>query len=114
LLYAYLDKVAELTGPLMNGAGEKYPEETRFFSEWQHWVREIRLQAAGWMELFGPAGLDDAAAWIEADMRSIPGSLNIVRQPADVAGMIRQAVQPDGRFGVIWTSGTLSLPGRER
>lgn len=114
LLYAYLDKVAELTGPLMNGAGEKYPEEARFFSEWQHWVREIRLQATGWMELFGPAGLDDAAAWIEADMRSIPGSLKIVRQPADVSGMIRQAVNPDGRFGVIWTSGTLSLPGRER
>ena len=112
-LYAYLDKVTELTSPLL-AAGGHQPEEARFLSEWQHWIREIRLQAAGWMELFGPAGLEDAAAWIEADMRSIPGSLKIVRQPADVSGMIRKSVNPDGRFGVIWTSGTLSLPGRER
>ncbi|WP_092095096.1 ATP-dependent DNA helicase DinG [Bhargavaea beijingensis] len=112
-LYAYLDKVTELTVPLVSSWHHE-PEIARFLSEWQHWIREIRLQAAGWMELFGPAGMDDAAAWIEADMRSIPGSLKIVRQPADVSGMIRKAVNPDGRFGVVWTSGTLSLPGRER
>ena len=65
------------------------------------------------MELFGVWD-SGGAAWAEADMRSLPGSLKIVLQPADVSGIIRQSTDRFRGTGIVWTSGTMTLPGKER
>ncbi|MET3575164.1 ATP-dependent DNA helicase DinG [Bhargavaea ullalensis] len=112
-LYAWLDIAGDCTRLLEQAPDAGEQESMRFLAEWKHWLREITLQAAGWMELFDDWDGNEAA-WAEADMRSLPGSLKIVRQPAVVSGLIRRSMDRFRETGVVWTSGTMTLPGKER
>ncbi len=112
-LYRWLDLAGDCTRLLERAPGSSGDGGQRFLSEWQHWLREITVHAAGWMELFGVWD-SRGAAWAEADMRSLPGSLKIVRQPADVSRIIRQTAERYKETGIVWTSGTMTLPGKER
>ncbi|MET0787286.1 MAG: helicase C-terminal domain-containing protein, partial [Paenisporosarcina sp.] len=53
--------------------------------------------------------------WLEMDQRSIPGSLHVFKKPISSSEAVGDVFdQWRGRIGIIWTSGTLTVPGNKR
>ena len=49
--------------------------ELAYLSEWTYWIREIKIKAGEWVEIFLDDDLQNFTVWMEKDVRSIPGSL---------------------------------------
>ena len=90
--------------------------EQALLSEWDFWVREMTIKAGEWVEVFVDENLDDFTVWMEKDMRSIPGSLTVIKRSLDGSGLIRALIDrlKDEQTGIVWTSGTLAIPENER
>ncbi|MFC4410935.1 ATP-dependent DNA helicase DinG [Chungangia koreensis] len=89
-------------------------KNTLIRSEWLYWLREMKIKASEWDEIFLNPD-ENYSVWIEEDKRSIPGSLVIVKRPIDVEGSVKALFgQHREQAGIIWTSGTMTVPENER
>ena len=63
-----------------------------YLSEWDYWIREMKIKAGEWVEIFLDEDLENFTVWMEKDIRSIPGSLIIVKSPLDGSIPIRKLI----------------------
>lgn len=109
-LQAWLDLADEVGQQFASGVDELAPEHQYVLTQWHYLVREFKLKASEWDELF----LADKAhysAWLEIDRRSMPGSIKLFKKPINVTTVIEQLFEPiRARAGIVWTSGTLTVP----
>ncbi|MBE1554138.1 ATP-dependent DNA helicase DinG [Sporosarcina limicola] len=115
-MFDYISKAELFTSGLTNVLDNLTRSEQVLLSEWNYWVRELKIKAGEWVEIFLDDRRDDFAIWIEKDKRSIPGSLTIFKRSLDSSLMIRTFIDrlKTEQTGIIWTSGTLSVQGNER
>ncbi len=97
----------------------KYIEEQTqadqlIYSEWSYWVDEIKIKTGEWADIF-LTSQKDYSVWIELDRRSIPGSLHVYKKPIDSEQVVQDIFkQWREQIGIVWTSGTLTVPGNKR
>ena len=110
----WIDLAEQVMNEFTSGI-EQLPREHEYIIEqWQHWINEFKVKVSEWDEVF----LVEHAhysAWLEIDVRSMPGSLQVFKRPVNVTTTIEQLFTPiRERAAVIWTSGTLTVPSNER
>lgn len=83
-------------------------------SEWQYWVNEMKIKTGEWIDIF-LSDRSNYSVWIELDRRSVPGSLHVYKTPIDSTSAVKQIFDEwRGQAGIVWTSGTLTVPGNSR
>ena len=112
----YIDQAEAFTGKLAHQFDSLTRKEQAIFSEWKYWIRELKIKAGEWVDIFLDDSSDNFAVWMEKDRRSIPGSLTVFKRTLDGSEMIRSLIDrlKEERTGIVWTSGTLSVPGNGR
>ena len=112
----YIDQAEAFIARLGKYATNMTRSQLAFLSEWTYWVREIKIKAGEWVEIFLDDDLQNFTVWMEKDIRSIPGSLVIVKSPLESSIPIRKLIHQlkDDKTGIIWTSGTMSIPNYNR
>ncbi|CAM3055639.1 ATP-dependent DNA helicase DinG [Filibacter tadaridae] len=115
-MFDYIDKAEIVTMGTTVHLSNMTLKEQALLSEWAFWVKEIKIKAGEWVELFLDDNKEDFTVWIERDKRSIPGSLTVIKYPLDASIAIRKFIDrlKEEQTGIIWTSGTLSIPNNER
>lgn len=109
-LQAWLDLAEEVSQQFASGVDELAPEHQYVLTQWRYWVREFKVKASEWDEVF-LANQTHYSAWLEIDRRSMPGSIQLFKKPINVTTTIEQLFEPiRARAGVVWTSGTLTVP----
>lgn len=94
---------------------EELPKKNKLLLErWDYWIRELKIKLAEWDELFFVKS-NQFAVWVEIDKRHIPGSLRIYKKPIEITETVDVLFNNLRKnAGVIWTSGTLTIPNNER
>lgn len=113
---AYIVQAESFTTGLVNQMENLTEKEQAILSEWDFWVRELKIKAGEWVEIFLDDQSEDFTVWLEKDKRSIPGSLTVIKRTLDSSLMIRKlidALKAD-QTGIVWTSGTLAVQDNER
>lgn len=112
----YLDIAENVESRLSRHTMNMMKSELALLSEWSYWVRELKIKAGEWVEMFLETDTQQFTVWIEKDQRSLPSSLLAIRHPLDSAATIRKFVERfKGRqTGIIWTSGTLAVGDKKR
>ena len=112
----YIDAADSVTNELLIHKENMTRNEQALLSEWEYWIREIKIKAGEWVELFLETESKNFTVWIEKDRRSIPGSLTVTKYPLDGSTAIRKFADrmKEEQTGIVWTSGTLSIKGNER
>lgn len=83
-------------------------------AEWQYWLNEMKIKTGEWVDIF-LSTTTDYSVWIELDKRSIPGSLHAYKKPIDSTHSVNAIFdQWREQVGIVWTSGTLAVPGNDR
>ncbi|WP_144511361.1 ATP-dependent DNA helicase DinG [Bacillus sp. FJAT-22090] len=91
-------------------AKDELSEQTVLLNEWKYWIRELEIKVSEWDEIFLQDEIIEAK-WLEIDIRSIPGSLTIIKRPLNYQTDIKNALDPFRKAGaIVWTSGTLTVP----
>ena len=112
----YIDRAEVVRERLEQHTSNMTVNERALLAEWTYWVRELKIKAGEWVELF----LDDAAQnftiWMEKDRRSIPGSLIVVKSPLEGSVPIKKFISrlKEEKTGIVWTSGTMSIGDNAR
>ncbi len=110
----WLDAAQAIAKQFALGVDELAPEHRFLLDEWRFWVREFTLSIAEWDAVFLRPD-SRYSTWLEVDRRSLPSSIQVYKKPIDVTEMISRLFGPfRARGGVIWTSGTLTVPHNER
>ena len=97
----------------------RYPDDLSIkqqanIADWEFQLNELKVKAAEWDAVF-LSHLEEDTAWIEVDTRSLLGSLYLFKRPVKVEDEITNVLQRfRGQSGIIWTSGTLTVPNNER
>lgn len=111
---AWIDLAEEVAQRFSTSIEELAPEHQFILEEWRYWIRAFKLQVAEWDEVF-LAQHAHYSTWIEVDKRSLPGSIQLLKKPINVTTTIEQLFASyRGRAGIIWTSGTMTVPNNER
>ncbi|MDM5232679.1 ATP-dependent DNA helicase DinG [Lysinibacillus pakistanensis] len=114
LTQQWLDLAAEVGQIFENNIEQLDNNELYLLSEWHYWIREMKLKIAEWEEIFLSPQTENSV-WLEFDVRSVPGSLHAFKKPANVTPIIEKVLAPlRKQASIIWTSGTLTVPGNER
>lgn len=115
-LNTYITKAQLFTAALAVHEPNMTRTEQVLVTEWEYWVRELKIKAGEWVEIFLDEDNGDFTVWAERDNRSIPGSLIVYKQSLDSAKTIRSLLSglEVEKTGIVWTSGTLSIKGNER
>lgn len=109
-LQAWLDLAEDVSQQFEGGVDELAPEHHYILTQWRYWVREFRVKASEWDDVF-LAEQAHYSAWLEIDRRSMPGSIQLFKKPIQVTSVIEELFGPiRARAGVVWTSGTLTVP----
>lgn len=115
-LSLYLDEAEALDRKLHRHMTNLTKSERALLKEWSYWVRELKIKAGEWIELFLERNEDDFTVWIEKDQRSLPSSLMAIRHPLESAAIVQsltaQVKMQD--IGIIWTSGTMAIGQKTR
>lgn len=112
-IWQWIDLATGAANAFMNELEELSPEDRFYLTEWQYWIRELKVKVAEWDEIF-LNNVQNCTTWVELDRRNIPGSLQIMQKPVSVTGIIQKIFNPlRGENGIIWTSGTLTVPNNE-
>ncbi|MDN7244031.1 ATP-dependent DNA helicase DinG [Planococcus shenhongbingii] len=83
-------------------------------TDWRYWTEELMVKAVEFSEIF-VFPLEDEVSWIEGDLRSLPTSLSLYKQPFEVTSIVQKVIGPvRGEKAIIWLSGTMSVPSNER
>lgn len=82
-------------------------------NEWQVMLGELKAFHVMWDRVFL---LEDKnyASWVEFDSRSLPTSLQFNQKPVQLKVSSNDLLKRFSNSAVIWTSGTLTVPGQER
>ncbi|MBO0586557.1 ATP-dependent DNA helicase DinG [Sporosarcina sp. E16_8] len=112
----YIRQAESFTSGLAIHVDNMTGNEQAILSEWNFWVREMTIKAGEWVEVFVDDNSDDYTVWMEKDMRSIPGSLTVIKRSLDGSKLIRAFIDrlKDEKTGIVWTSGTLAIPENDR
>ncbi|MGG0668189.1 ATP-dependent DNA helicase DinG [Sporosarcina koreensis] len=91
-------------------------KEQAFLSEWEYWLRELKIKAGEWVEIFLDEETENFTVWIEKDKRSLPGSLTVVKSPVEGSAITKEFIQDlkEERIGIVWTSATMTINQDER
>ena len=76
----YIRQAESFTNGLAIHVDNMTRNEQAILSEWDFWVREMTIKAGEWVEVFVDDNADDYTVWMEKDMRSIPGSLTVIKR----------------------------------
>lgn len=105
------EKIVERTAKLPK---DMTLSEQLITSEWKYWLNEIKMKTGEWVDIF-LSSTTDYSVWLEMDQRSIPGSLHVFKKPISSSEAVEEAFhQWRGKIGIVWTSGTLTVPGNKR
>ncbi|MGG2107633.1 ATP-dependent DNA helicase DinG [Lysinibacillus pakistanensis] len=114
LTQQWLDLAAEVGQIFENNIEQLDNNELYLLSEWYYWIREMKMKIAEWEEIFLSPQTENSV-WLEFDVRSVPGSLHAFKKPVNVTPIIEKVLAPlRKQASIIWTSGTLTVPGNER
>lgn len=107
----YIDQAEALERRLEIHTENMTKSDLAIFSEWVYWIREIKIKAGEWVELFLDNDQQKFTVWMEKDKRSLPGSLTVIKCPLDGSVAIQKFVNrlKEEHTGIVWTSGTLSI-----
>ncbi|MHA6259661.1 ATP-dependent DNA helicase DinG [Sporosarcina sp. CAU 1771] len=113
---SYIDKADRVTEGLIVHQEQMAQSEQAVLSEWAYWIREIKIKAGEWVELFLDKDSTNFTVWIEKDLRSIPGSLTVTKCPLDGSLAVKSFMDrvKKEETGIVWTSGTLSVKDNSR
>lgn len=117
-VYLYLQRwvsIAEyLLERLSKSLNDSSHSEKLIIAEWQYWINEMKIKMGEWVDIFLSSPTEHSV-WIELDRRSIPGSLHVYKKPIDSTEAVNEIFNDwRDRAGIVWTSGTLSVPGNNR
>ena len=105
------EKIVERTAKLPK---DMTLSEQLITSEWKYWLNEIKMKTGEWVDIF-LSSTTDYSVWLEMDQRSIPGSLHVFKKPISSSEAVEEVFhQWRGEIGIVWTSGTLTVPGNKR
>ncbi|WHT47152.1 hypothetical protein QNH10_12890 [Sporosarcina thermotolerans] len=112
----YIEVLQTIQSQLIIHKSKMSNREVALLSEWEYWLRELKIKAGEWVEIFLDDRNDNFTVWIEKDKRSLPGSLSIVKSPIDASVMINEFTtrMEKENIGIIWTSGTMTITNNER
>ncbi|MCM3637667.1 ATP-dependent DNA helicase DinG [Sporosarcina luteola] len=112
----YIEVVEIISSRLEVHIERMSPKEQAFLSEWEYWVRELKIKAGEWVEIFLDDEKENFTIWIEKDKRSLPGSLTVVKSPVEGSAITKEFMQglKDEEIGIIWTSATMTINQDER
>ncbi|MFS0576765.1 ATP-dependent DNA helicase DinG [Sporosarcina sp. 179-K 3D1 HS] len=115
-LSVYLDQADRFAQEVVENRNRLTKKGAAILAEWEYWVRELKIKAGEWIEIFLDDERQDYAVWVEKDRRSIPGSLMVMKTRLYGTGLVRQFAErmKTEQAGIMWTSGTLSVAGDER
>lgn len=117
-VYHYLQRWLTLAEKLLERISlsqlESSHSEKLIVAEWQYWLNEMKIKTGEWVDIF-LSSTTEYSVWIELDRRSVPGSLHVYKKPIDSTWAVKEVFDEwRGKAGIIWTSGTLSVPGNSR
>jgi ATP-dependent DNA helicase DinG len=113
-LQRWLDLAHSVMERSMKYQREQTQDDQLIISEWNYWINEVKIKTGEWADIFLTSPTD-YSVWIELDRRSIPGSLHVYKKPIDSASAVQEVFkQWRGQIGIVWTSGTLTVPGNTR
>ncbi|PUB10304.1 ATP-dependent DNA helicase DinG [Paenisporosarcina sp. OV554] len=117
-VYHYLQRWLTLAESLLNRIStsqlESSHSEKLIVAEWQYWLNEMKIKTGEWVDIF-LSSTSEHSIWVELDGRSVPGSLHVFKKPIDSTRAVNEIFDEwRGKAGIIWTSGTLSVPGNSR
>ena len=110
----WIDVAEEVAQQFASGVDELAPEHAYLLEQWRYWIREFKVKASEWDEVFL---IEHAhySTWLEVDRRSLPGSIRLFKKPINVTTVIQQLFDPIREHAaIVWTSGTLTVPNNER
>ena len=112
----YIQDVETISSRLENHKEKMSTKEQAFLSEWDYWLRELKIKAGEWVEIFLDDEPETFTVWIEKDKRSLPGSLNVVKSPVDGSAIARNFITciKDENVGIVWTSATMTIHQDDR
>jgi len=112
----YIRKAESFAHGLSNHLDNMTRNEQAILAEWNFWVQELTIKAGEWVEVFLDNNTEDFTVWMEKDLRSIPGSLTVIKRSLDGSKTIRKFTDRmnNEQTGIVWTSGTLRVPGNDR
>ena len=88
----YIDQAEAFIARLTKYEHNMSRSELAYLSEWSYWIREIKIKAGEWVEIFLDEDLENFTVWMEKDVRSIPGSLAIVKSPLESSIPVRKLI----------------------
>lgn len=112
----YIEQVQLISSRLEAHHEKMTLKEQAFLSEWKYWLRELKIKAGEWVEIFLDKKCENFTVWIEKDKRSLPGSLNVVKSPVDGAEITKTFIKTfkEEKIGIVWTSATMTINQDER
>ncbi|MCM3743043.1 ATP-dependent DNA helicase DinG [Sporosarcina luteola] len=112
----YIEDVQLISSRLEVHRERMSPKEQAFLAEWEYWVRELKIKAGEWVEIFLDDEKENYTVWIEKDKRSLPGSLTVVKSPVEGTAITREFMRglKNEKIGIIWTSATMTINQDER
>ncbi|GLC87037.1 ATP-dependent DNA helicase DinG [Lysinibacillus piscis] len=106
----WLDAAVAIGKDFENSVEQLTLHEQYIVANWYYWIRELQLKIVEWEDIFLSVTTDHSI-WLEFDMRSLPGSLQVFKKPVNVTAIIDQVVAPlREQASIVWTSGTLTVP----
>lgn len=114
MMEQWLQLAHEVTRIFKSYQDDLEPSKRVWLTDWEYWLRDLQQLLEQWRAIFN-VHEQNRTSWIEADRRSLPNSIQIYDRPIQIADHITQAFdQFRGRDGIIWASGTLTVPGNPR
>ncbi|MEK9198059.1 ATP-dependent DNA helicase DinG [Ureibacillus sp. 179-F W5.1 NHS] len=113
-LQGWVDLAEQISVMFKKDIEQIAPEHQLILEQWDFFVREYKMKATEWDEIFLQTD-NDYTAWIEIDRRNLPGSIRVLKKPISITATIQQLFESIRKTSaVIWTSGTLTVPKNER
>ncbi|HWL11744.1 MAG TPA: exonuclease domain-containing protein, partial [Ureibacillus sp.] len=114
VMQSWIDMAEQMSALFKSDIEQIAPEHQLILEQWDYWIREYKMKAIEWDEIFIQSS-EDYTTWIEIDRRNIPGSIRVLKKPISISSTIEQLFNPiRKKSAVIWTSGTLTVPNKER
>ncbi|MFC5603281.1 ATP-dependent DNA helicase DinG [Sporosarcina koreensis] len=112
----YIEHVQIISSRLEMQREKMTLKEQAFLSEWNYWLRELKIKAGEWVEIFLDGETENFTVWIEKDKRSLPGSLNVVKSPVEGSNITKEFITnlKEEKIGIVWTSATMTINQDER
>lgn len=106
----WVDAAEEVATQFESSVDDLAPEHVSLLDEWRYWIREYKLAIAQWDDVFLRSN-DHYSTWVEMDKRSLPSSIQLMKKPIQVTSIIERLFRSyRNQVGVIWTSGTMTVP----